>query len=59
MSYSVASGLLASNYLRAVQRVLPGGLGENRATSKTCEITWLSDRLSRETRHGKSTFRLA
>jgi len=59
MSYLVAPGLLASNCLMAMQRVLPSGSPENRATSKTSGITWLSDSLSTETRYGKSIFRIA
>ena len=59
MSYLVASALLASNYLRATQRVPSGGSGENRAMSKACEIAWLSHTFSTETGYGESTVRIA
>ncbi len=59
MSYLVAPGLIASNCLMALQRVLPSGSRENRATLETGPIAWLSHRLSTETRYGKFTFRIA
>jgi hypothetical protein len=59
MSYLVAPGLLASNCLRAMRRVPPSGSRENRTTSKTSVVTWLSDSLATETRYGKPRFRFA
>jgi len=57
MSYVVATGLLASNCLMAMQGVSPGRSRETQAT-KTCPIDWLADRRSEGSRHGTYTYRI-
>ena len=59
MSYVIATGLLASNCLDAMQRVLRGGSRDNEATSRTCAINWLPDWRLKETRYVTYTYRTA
>ena len=59
MSYVIATGLLASNCLDAMQRVLRGGSRDNEATSRTCAINWLPDWRLKETRYVRYTYRTA
>jgi hypothetical protein len=58
MSYLIATGLLASNCLDAMQRVPRRGSRDNGATS-TCAIDWLPDWRLKETRYVTYTYRTA
>jgi hypothetical protein len=59
MNYVVAKGLLASNWLIAMQGASPRRSRATQATSVTRAIDWLSDTSSKGTRYGKYTNRIA
>jgi|KBSSwiStaDraftv2_1062776.scaffolds.fasta_scaffold45584_2 hypothetical protein len=59
MSHVIATGLLASNCLAAMQRVLGGASRENQATSKVRAIDWLPHWRFKEPRYVTYTYRVA
>ena len=59
MSYVIATGLLASNCVGAMQRVLSGGSREGQATSKAGAIKWLPHWRFKEPRYATHSYRVA